>query len=678
VEEGSVPGDYVIGPGDQLSIRIWGQIEIREETTVNRKGQIFVPRVGPISLAGVKYSDLKETLKREVGRVFHNFDASVSLTQLRTVDIFVLGNARRPGRYTISSLSTLVNALFASGGPSNYGSMRNIQLKREGKVISNFDLYDLLVAGDKSKDVPLLSGDVIYMPAVGPQVAIAGSINVPAIYEIRDGDNLGEVIRLGGGLSSVADGQQVTMERIVNRSSRTVETISLGREGLDTKLQDGDLIRITSIVPRFDNAVTLRGNVANPGRFPWKQGMRISDLVPNKGMLLTRSFWSAQNRVIGGCVPENPVQKEPVPKTPVPKTPAGQLGKPARIPLAPEQISPLQELTQACSRPIFDEAELGNDIRNASPQINWDYALVQRLNPVDLTTTLIPFNLGKVVLQHDPSADFELQPGDILTIFSQKDVRVPQEKRESFVRVEGEVWAPGVYKIMPGDTLRSVIRRAGGVTSNAYLYATEFTRESARREQQRVLDQATRGIESEMQRRTSAEAGPAVAQAMPEGPMMEQLKAARASGRIVLQMRPSDASIDAYPDIVLEDGDRIIIPYQTKTVSVLGAVYNQSGYLYHPGLRVRDYVRMAGNGTQGADFKHLMVVRADGSTLGRSGSSLGFRKTNLQDVPMLPGDTVVVPTKISTGMLLKNLQAWTQIGGQLAIAAASLAVVTGH
>jgi protein involved in polysaccharide export with SLBB domain len=452
-----------------------------------------------------------------------------------------------------------------------------------------------------------------------------------------------------------------------------VETISLGREGLDAKLQDGDLIRVTSIVPRFDDAVTLRGNVANPGRFPWKQGMRISDLVPNKSVLLTRSFWRAQNRVVGGCVPENPVQKNPVPKTPT-----GQPGKSARIPLAPAQISPLQELTQVCSRPISDEAELGNDIRNASSEINWDYALVQRLNPVDLTTTLIPFNLGKVVLQHDPSADFELQPGDILTIFSQKDVRVPQEKRESFVRVEGEVWAPGVYKIMPGDTLRSVIRRAGGVTSNAYLYATEFTRESARREQQRVLDQATRGIESEMQRRASAEAGPVVAQAMPEGPMMEQLKAARASGRIVLQMRPSDASIDAYPDIVLEDGDRIIIPYQTKTVSVLGAVYNQSGYLYHPGLRVRDYVRMAGNGTQGADFKHLMVVRADGSTLGRSGSSLGFRKTNLQDVPMLPGDTVVVPTKISTGMLLKNLQAWTQIGGQLAIAAASLAVVTGH
>ena len=271
VEQVPVPSDYVIGPGDQLLIRAWGQVNIQERTIVDRSGQIFIPKVGTITLAGVKYANLDDYLKREMGRVFRNFELSTSLTQLRSVEIFVLGNARRPGRYTISSLSTLVNALFASGGPSSTGSMRNIELKREGKTIIVFDVYDLLVFGDKSKDVPLLPGDVIYIPPVGPQIAIAGSINVPAIYEIKNED-LGGAIRLAGGLTSIADGEQVTIERIEHRTSRKVDTISLDSRGLSTKLQDGDFVRLTSIVPRFDNAVTLRGNVANPGRFPWKQG----------------------------------------------------------------------------------------------------------------------------------------------------------------------------------------------------------------------------------------------------------------------------------------------------------------------------------------------------------------------------------------------------------------------
>jgi protein involved in polysaccharide export with SLBB domain len=317
----------------------------------------------------------------------------------------------------------------------------------------------------------------------------------------------------------------------------------------------------------------------------------------------------------------------------------------------------LQDLTQPCSRTIENEAELGADIKSGAPEINFDYALIQRLNPVDLTTRLIPFNLGKLVLQHDLSVDLELEAGDIVMIFSQRDVRAPLQKQSKFVRIEGEVGAPGVYKIQPGDTLRSIIRRAGGVTPEAYLFATELTRETVRQEQQRILQHT------------------ASTMAMP---MLTQVQNTMANGRIVLQMRPSSVSIDDYPEIVLEDGDKIVIPPQVKTVSVGGAIYNQSAYLYHSGTRVEDYVRLAGNGTRAADLKHLIVIRADGSILGPTGGVSGFWKTNLKSAQVIPGDTIVIPNKIANGLFIKNLQDWSQIAGQLAITAASLGVVTGH
>jgi len=690
VEQVPVPADYVIGPGDNLMIRVWGQINIQESTIVDRNGQIFIPKVGAVSLAGVKYANLEEHLKHEIGRVFRNFEISASLAQLRTIEIFVLGNAKSPGRFTISSLSTLVNALFASGGPSASGSMRNIELKREGRTVTTFDVYDLLVFGDKSKDVPMLPGDVIYIPPIGPEIAIAGSVNVPAIYEIK-GEDLRGAIRLAGGLTSMAGGQQLTVERIENHTNRTVETLSLDVHGLSTKLRDGDVIRVTAILPRFENAVTLRGNVANPGRYPWKQGMRLSDLIPNKDVLLTRAYWNAQNQLIGGCEPARPVNipatanymqtpkemelergtadqnrngtQSAQPAQSAQSTRSMRSMQSAQRQLQTRRAPALQDLTQPCSRTIENEAELGADIRSGAPEINFDYALIQRLNPVDLTTRLIPFNLGKLVLQHDQSVDLELEAGDIVMIFSQRDVRGPLEKQSKFVRVEGEVGAPGVYKIQPGDTLRTVIRRAGGVTPEAYLFATQFTRESVRREQLRVLQQttATAAAQDEAQRQALA-----------------QLQSTLATGRIVLQMQPSATSIDDYPEIVLEDGDKVVIPPQVKTVSVGGAIYNQSAYLYHAGMRVQDYVREAGNGTRNADLKHLLVVRADGSILGPTGAALSFWKTNLRSERVLPGDTIVIPAKVYSGALLRNLQNWSQISGQLAIAAASLAVVTGH
>jgi protein involved in polysaccharide export with SLBB domain len=281
VEGIPVTDDYEIGPGDEILIRVWGQVDLNGRLIVDRAGEVFLPKVGALSVAGLKYQQLPGYFRTVIGRVFRNFDLTVGLGQLRSIQVFVVGEARRPGSYTVSSLCTLVNALFASGGPSAAGSMRHIQLKRENRVVTEFDFYDLLLRGDKSKDAKLLPGDVIYIPPVGPSIAVAGSVNLPAIYELREGTTLADAIEMAGGLATTADGQKAVVERIENHSSRQVEEFSLEGAGRARVLKDGDLVRIFSLSPRFQNAITLRGNVAHPGRMEWRPGMRLKDVIPN-------------------------------------------------------------------------------------------------------------------------------------------------------------------------------------------------------------------------------------------------------------------------------------------------------------------------------------------------------------------------------------------------------------
>src|SRR5580692_6928281 len=300
-----VTDDYRIGSGDEILIRVWGQIDLNAKLVVDRGGEVFLPKVGSLSVAGLKFQQLPEYFRTAIGRVFRNFDLTVSLGQLRSIQVFVVGQARRPGSYTVSSLCTLVNALFASGGPSSTGSLRRIQLKRNDTVVTEFDFYGLLLRGDKSKDVRLLSGDVIYIPPVGPSIALAGSVNVPAIYELRDQTSLGSAIEMAGGLATTADGQKAVVERIEDHNVRRVEEFPLDGlglkqnaslvSGLGRPLQDGDVVRILALSPRFENAVTLRGNVARPGRVAWHSGMRLRELIPNQDALLTREYWRLAN-----------------------------------------------------------------------------------------------------------------------------------------------------------------------------------------------------------------------------------------------------------------------------------------------------------------------------------------------------------------------------------------------
>jgi len=789
-----VTPDYVVGPGDELIIQMWGQVTLNGRFLVDRSGSIFVPQVGSIHVAGVKSDQMHDFLKSQVGRVFRNFDLSVNLGQLRSIQVFVVGQARRPGSYTISSLSTLTNALFATGGPSPQGSLRHIQLKREGKVVVDFDLYDLLLRGDKSKDEKLLPGDVIYIPPAGPQIAVSGSVNKPAIYELKSqGDTtMDDALELAAGLSNVASRQRVRLERVDDHRRRSMTEIALDARGRATVMQDGDLLEIDAVVSQYKDAVTLRGNVANPGRYTWKPGMRVRDLLPDKDALITRDYWLKRSQLgqptltyIPTCLPLTPYGipnlRYGIPigeegtnpnwrysstrnpnliglafgneegssyRTPdqdanadvdastdggldCMKIPASQTslsGSNDRY--APSAAANAANGTNAtgsnnqnanpgsnsntsgstlpqngfpntqqppANRISAASASLGSTVENSSagqfrpknnvklgePDIDWSYAVVERQSKETLTTSLLPFNLGKVVLEGDNTQDLELLPGDVVTIFSKADISVPQEQQTRFVRLEGEFASSGVYSVQPGETLRHLVERAGGFTSEAYLYGSEFTRESTRRVQQARLNQYVDEIALQVSTNATNNAGRAIsasdtaaataAQAQNQA-IIASLRQARATGRIVLNLKPESHDLSQIPDLPLEDGDRFIVPRVPSTVSVDGAVYNQNSFVFDQERRLGSYIRLAGGTNRDADKSRAYVIRASGSVISKQYSS-SLRGNSFDSLHLYPGDTVVVPLNLTKGNTIRLIVDIAQIVGQFGIAIAAANVV---
>jgi len=663
-----VTPDYILGPGDELVIRTWGQINVDWRAVVDRTGAIYIPKVGVFNVAGVRYEDLHDHLNAQISRIFKGYQLSATLGSLRSIQVFIVGQVKRPGVYTISSLSSLVDALFASGGPSKRGSLRNIQLKRSGQTVTTFDLYDLIVSGDKSKDAKLLPGDVIYVPAVGPLVALAGSVNTPAIFELKEHSTLGEVIRYAGGLTNTAAGDRVVVERIDNQIPRTerqvagdqregnvvrantpagnsavvepvggrvrsAEEFALNQEGMGRELHDGDVVRFLRILSKFENTVTLRGNVAVPGRYPWHPNMRVHDLIPDRDFLVTEDYWRKQNELAVTA-----------------RTPDVRIG----------------------------QAELKNDVKRVSAEINWEYAVIQRLNPQDLSSHLVPFNLARAI-EGDETQNLALQPGDVITIFSQNDLQVPIRQQSKFIYIEGEFARAGVYQVSSGETLRQLIHRIGGLTPQAYIYGSEFTRQSTREAQQQRLDEYVNSLDRAISRNSAAiasggdpaEAAIAKAQEQSQRSLVERMKGLKATGRIVLELKPTMNGADAFPDLVLEDGDRLVVPFRPATVNVIGSVYNSNAFIYKTGKTVGDYLRLAGGPTRDGDGKREFVIRADGSTVSRQQHS-GLLSPGFNSLRLMPGDTLVVPEKINRGATLRALRDYSVIFGQLGLAAGGI------
>ena len=739
-----VPPDYVIGPGDELRIRVWGQVNFSADVRVDRSGEVYLPQVGQVHVAGMPFSALDSHLRSAVSRVYKNFDLTVDVGQIRAIQVYFAGEARRPGVYTVSSLSTLVDALFASGGPSTSGSFRHILLRRAGVDVTDFDLYSLLVHGDKSKDVKLENGDVLFIPPAGPQVAVTGSVMKPAIYELRTGETLEDAIEDAGGAAGVAAQRRVSIERIDEHRDRYAMEVAWDKAGLATPLAEGDLLYVFSIIPRYQMTVTMRGNIANPGRFAWHEGMHVSDLIPDKDSLITRNYWWKRGQ-LGLPGPEfQPLQRlpnlrQPTTATEIPRrlltqpqvpsdaaargdTQPGQTGQSGLSnDLTNSQVDQLSQPGQndlssqgsaaaagqmgtmsARNLPASQRAGSASlaagqlsgpalamegehtEVGPIAPEIDWDYAVIERLDPDTLKTVLLPFDLGKLVLQHDASQNLLLQPGDVVSIFSQGDIRVPVAQQTKFVRLDGEFVHAGVYTALPGETLRDLVQRAGGFTAGAYLYGSEFTRESTRSIQQRRMDEYVEALEMQMERgnlslAAAATANPAqlasgAAAQSSEQQLLGRLRQMRATGRVVLEFRAGSNGIDALPDIALEDGDRFVVPPVPASVNVVGAVYDQNSFLYETGRRAGTYLHLAGGPNQDADRKHIFIIRADGSVISRAAQN-GIWGNEFDNLRMNPGDTIVVPNKTFKPSLLGGIMGWSQLFSQFALGAAALSVV---
>jgi protein involved in polysaccharide export with SLBB domain len=319
-------------------------------------------------------------------------------------------------------------------------------------------------------------------------------------------------------------------------------------------------------------------------------------------------------------------------------------------------------------------------VKNLLDEINWDYAVVERLNQADLSTLLLPFNLGRAILDGDPAQNLLLEPGDVVTVFSKTDINVPQLKQTRLVRLEGEFMHAGVYQAQPGETLRQLVARSGGLTPAAYLFGSEFTRESTRKLQEAQYQESLNRLERESESVASAQArsalSPEEAQTLPvqaaaRRALIARLRELKPSGRIVLEVPPHGRAADL-PDVPLEDGDRLYVPSPPSMVSVYGAVFTESSFLYRPEKRVTDYLAQAGGATKRADTSQLFVLRADGSV---AGSTRGWLGGTLPSSEIMPGDAIVVPEDFERTTWVKDLKDWGQIFYQFGLAAAALKVL---
>lgn len=696
VDNVPVSADYTVGPGDEIMLRAWGSIDVDYRTKVDRNGLLSLPKIGSFNVAGVKASELEKHLRAQIGRLYTNFNLSVSLGQLRGLKVFVVGPARRPGVFTLASQSTMLSAIVLAGGPAANGSMRKVLLRRDGRVVSELDIYEFLVQGDKSKDIQLAAGDVIVFQAAGARVALNGALDTPAIYELKTPQEpLREVLRYAGGTPLLANPNRAQLERIdagQAHAARFVETFKLDENGLQKPLRDGDVLTLLAISPQFANAVTLRGHVAQPLRYPFTPGMRIRDLIPDRDALISPDFYRRKNLLVQVLEDDEDLRTDAGTGAPPslargtrPQTSANQNDPAANNSSLPR--SRAERVRRKEDRAVVEASRRAPTA--LFDALNWDYAVIERLNAQDLSTRVIPFNLGKAVLQGDDANNIELLSGDVVTVYSQKDIRVPVARQTRLVSLEGEVGSPGVYQLEPGDTLKSVITRAGGFTPQAYLYGLEFSREETRQRQRENLVAAIARLEALAAVQTARDAanrrddpvGAASSATVSNAATQAQLARLRnvqPSGRIALELDAGTSALAALPDLPLEGGDRIIVPSRPGFVTVAGAVVNSNAFLWKPGRTAGEYLRLAG-ADEAAEPDNMFILRADGTVSHAGDKRSFFGRSSLESQVMQPGDALIVPSQLDFETwgraFVRNMKDFAQIFSGFGIGIAALRVL---
>ena len=661
----SVGPDYVLGPDDTLVINMWGGLEGTFPVTVDRDGKIFLPKVGPVYVWGLKFEEAEKLVQQSLSQHFSNLRLSITMGRLRTIRVFVLGEVKRPGAYLVNAQATLFHALYAAYGPTKTGSFRKIKLLRDDKTEEIIDLYALFIRGDKSADHILKANDTIVVPPIGPVAGVAGGVKRPAIYELAGPASLDEVMTMAGGEVATGYLQRIQVERIFEHERKVVQDLEfktpsdIQKLGSQVQVQDGDLILVFTVNPLRRNFVTVSGNVDRPGDYELKENMSLMDLIEKAGGFLPGTYFpraevlrfttDRQREIIpldlgeaikGGGM-QNIVLKEwdivriysrgevmPFGFVEV----VGAVEKPGRYDLK-EQMKVSDLLFRA-----------GGLKPTALPQ-QTEFVHIGEDGQMGISTV----NLQEIL--SDKAKDFYLTRGDILTVREAKEVL-----EEKWAAVSGEVRYPGRYRIRRDETLASLLKRAGGFSENAFLDGIVFTRESLRESR---LTELKKFIEGEQNNRLQEQMslGTGFAQGSQQGALpklieyqQNLLKEAEENeflGRLFVRVESMEA-LEKKGDFPLEDGDTVFVPLVPSTIQIVGNVYRPGLQLFKDGIPLEYYLRKAGGLTQHADSTKLYVVRADGEVTNRFTRLKGVQR----------GDTIVVPEKISyktaKGTLIKD------------------------
>ena len=661
--------DYVLGPGDTLIVNMWGGVSNRLDRTIDRQGQIELPEAGTIMINGMTIAQAQEAIQKALSTQFQNEHVEISLGRLRTVRIYVVGDVQRPGAYDVSSLSTPLSALYAAGGPTSRGSLRILKQFRGNQLVREIDLYDFLLKGVRSNNDRLLPGDTILVPPVGPQVTVEGMVRRPAIYELNGETSLNQVLILAGGVLVSASLKQINVERIIANQRRTMLSLQLPDNTEEEKqkladflVQDGDDVVISQILPYNQQAVYLEGHVYRPGRYPYKDGMTINDLLHSYQDVLpepadhaelvrlmppdfkpeTISF-NLHDALIGNdsflLEPFDLIHIFGRYEIDAPRVSIeGEVLRPGEYPMSQGMtVAGLVRMAGGFNRSAYrDEADICSYIIQ-----NGQKVLV---------------NHGNVAIEKalggDASADVVLKPGDVVSI---RRLAGWQDIGAS-VTISGEVEHAGSYGIEDGERLSSVLMRAGGFRADAYPPAAVLERAQVRDLAEQARQQMILRIESTPVTVNPAAMGTQGATGMEQSLQMQRqevLTALRnhpASGRLVIHIDSDISKWENTPaDIELRAGDTLVIPKRPNFVMVSGQVYNPVAISYVPRRDLSWYLEKAGGSTRTGDKKHIYVLHADGSIVVPRDSGSIWMGGNFKNLRMQPGDTIFVPEKVIGG-----------------------------
>jgi protein involved in polysaccharide export with SLBB domain len=670
--------EYVLGPGDNIVVNMWGGRSDRLSLTIDRQGQIALPEAGTITLDGLTIAQAQSAIQKALSTQYEQEHVEISLGRLRSVRVYVVGDVQRPGAYDVSSLSTPLSALYAAGGPTSRGSLRVLQQYRGTRLVRQIDLYDFLLHGVRSDADRLLPGDTIMVPPVGPQVTVEGMVHRPAIYELNGEQTLDQVLNLAGGVLISASLNQINVERIEANQRRTMFSLQLpdNAEGIKKDIaafhvRGGDDVVISQILPYNQQAVFLQGHVYRPGKYPYHDGMTINDLLhsyqdvmpePASHGEITRLLPpDYRPETISFDVPDVLLGNDPIPLQPFDLvhifsryeidsptvTIEGQVLRPGKYPLS-QGMTVTQLINMAGN---FDRSAYRDEAGLSSYVVENGQKVLTNHSVVDL----------QKALNGDKSADPLLKPGDLVSIEQLAGWR----DIGSSVKLTGEIEHPGNYGIESGERLSSVLKRAGGFRSDAYPAAAVLDRVQVRElgeqaRQEMILRIETTPIESQSSVTGTQDQTSLAALQLQRQQVLTSLRNHPASGRMVINISEDVSKWEnTSADIELRADDTIVIPKRPSFVLISGQVYNAVSISYVPGRNVGWYLAKAGGSTPSGDKKHIFVLRADGSVVAHGG---GWGNGSVMNIRMRPGDTIYVPEKsIGGSQVWRNIIATAQV-----------------